>query len=134
MKRPFTIPVGLGVILLAGCTQGSIVNKPLQIPYSAGTDSTVTSPKKAINFFIITAADNPNVLKSDVDGSIVFDTIRLVFDSGTNISNLVPTIGFAGTSVSPASQMPEDFDSTLVYTVTGADGSAFTYRVVSSFQ
>ncbi|HUB62622.1 MAG TPA: hypothetical protein VL978_18030 [Puia sp.] len=134
MKGPFTRLFAFGVILAAGCTQGNIVNKPLQIPYSPGTTTPVSTPLKAITSFIITAADNPGVLQADVDGNIVFDTIRLVFEPGTDISNLIPTIGIVGTSVSPASQTAQNFDSTVVYTVTAADGSAFIYRVVSSYQ
>ncbi len=122
------------VIVLLGCNK-TIVNKPLQIQYSAGTDTAVIPSSTAnINLFVISAANNPGVLKHDVNGSISFEKIRLVFDSGTNISNLTPTIGFIGKSLSPASQTPENFDSTLLYNLTATNGSVYPYRIEIAFQ
>ncbi|HEV2353790.1 MAG TPA: hypothetical protein VGR89_06075 [Puia sp.] len=116
--------------LTLACNQRVVI--PHQVIYGTNTskDTTpVSNPKKSITSFVITAADNPGVITSDVVGDIWFDTVRLVFDRGTNISNLVPTIAIVGKSISPASQVPEDFDSALVYIVTATDGSILHYRI-----
>jgi hypothetical protein len=120
---------------LVGCGR-SILNKPLHVQYSAGSDTAVIpSDAASINLFVISAANNPGVLKRDVNASIAFEKIRLVFDSGTNISNLTPTIGFIGKSLSPASLTPENFDSsTLLYNLTASDGTVYPYRITIAFQ
>lgn len=135
MKQPFTLLFAFCLLLLLGCDGTVIENKPLQIPYSPSKDTTaISSPNDGISSFVITAADNPGILMTDVHGSILFDTIKLVFDKGTNLSNLIPTIGIVGKSISPASNTAENFDSTLIYTVTATDGSMLTYLVAVYFQ
>jgi len=135
MKRPFTLLFAFCIILLPGCNGTIIVNKPLQIPYKPSTDTTaISSPNDGISSFVVMAADNPGILMADVHGSILFDTIKLVFNKGTNLSNLVPTIGIVGESISPASKTAENFDSTLIYTVTATNGSMLTYLVAVYFQ
>jgi hypothetical protein len=135
MKGPFTLLLAFCLILLLGCNGTVIVNKPLQIPYSPSKDTAgISSPNNGISSFVITAADNPGILMADVHGSILFDTVKLIFDKGTNLNNLVPTIGIVGKSISPASKTAENFDSTLVYTVTATDGSMLTYLVAVYFQ
>jgi len=43
---------------------------------------------------------------------------------GTDLSALVPTIGLSGgASINPASDVPTDFSSTVIYTVTADDGT-----------
>jgi hypothetical protein len=121
-------------IVLMGCGR-SVMNKPLHVQYSAGSDTAVIpSDDAGINSFVITAFNNPGVLKRDVTGSIAFEKIRLVFDSGTNLSNLTPTIGFSGKSLSPATLTPENFDSTLLYNLTASDGTVYPYRIEVAFQ
>ncbi|HET6253245.1 MAG TPA: hypothetical protein VFE32_04200 [Puia sp.] len=134
MNYILTILLASSLTLLLSCNR-NIVNKPLQIPYSPGTDSTgIANPNKSISSFVIMAADNPGVITTDIKGNVILDTVKLVFQPGTNLSSLIPTVGIVGKSVSPASKIAENFDSTLVYTVTATDGSAFAYRVVSYYQ
>jgi hypothetical protein len=134
MKRPFTLLFAFCLNLLLGCNGTVIVNKPLQIPYKPNGDTTaISSPNDGISSFVISAADNPGIVMADVHGSILLDTIKLVFDKGTNVSNLIPTIGIVGKSISPASMTPENFDSTLVYTLTSTNGSTLYYIIAVYF-
>ncbi|HLX67407.1 MAG TPA: hypothetical protein VKR41_10440 [Puia sp.] len=111
-----------------------IQNKPLQIPYTPGSDTSVLSPNESIDSFVITAADNPGILTANVKGTIFFDTIKLFFNPGTDISNLTPTIGISGMSITPASKMPENFDSSVHYVLTADNGAILNYWVVSYFR
>jgi len=56
-------------------------------------------------------------------------TIALTMPYGTVVTSLVPTIAIAGESVSPASLIPTNFTSPVIYTVTAADSSTSTYAV-----
>ena len=134
MKRAFTLLFALWLALLLSCNQTMIKNTPLQIPYSPGSDTTVLSPNESIDSFVITAADNPGILTADVRGTVFFDTIKLFFNPGTNISNLKPTIGITGMSINPASQTPENFDSSVHYVLTADNGAILNYWVVSYFR
>jgi hypothetical protein len=134
MKRAFTPLFALWLALLLSCSQTNIKNRPLQIPYSPGSDTSVLSPNESIDSFVIAAADNPGILTADVRGTIYFDTIKLFFNPGTDISNLTPTIGIAGMSINPASKTPEDFDSSVHYVLTADNGAILNYWVVSFFR
>src|SRR5579872_812643 len=111
MKRLFIFLAALGLIVL-GCYKQGVQNKPLNIPYTAPDTGGLSSPNKAINSFIIKAANNPG-LTNDVVANVFFDTIRVIFSPGTNMSSLIPTISFTGKSIDPASLVPQNFDSTL---------------------
>lgn len=56
-------------------------------------------------------------------------TITLVVPSGTNLTNLVPTITHNGASVSPTSGTPQDFTNPVTYTVSATGGSTADYTV-----
>src|SRR5579863_80121 len=134
MKRAFTPVFALWLAVLLSCNQTMIQNKPLQIPYTPGSDTSVLSPNESIDSFVITAADNPGILTANVKGTIFFDTIKLFFNPGTDISNLTPTIGISGMSISPTSKTPENFDSSVHYVLTADDGAILNYWVVSYFR
>jgi len=134
MKRAFTPVFALWLAVLLSCNQTMIQNKPLQIPYTPGSDTSVLSPNESIDSFVITAADNPGILTANVKGTIFFDTIKLFFNPGTDISNLTPTIGISGMSITPASKMPENFDSSVHYVLTADNGAILNYWVVSYFR
>jgi hypothetical protein len=134
MRRLFTLIFAFWVILQGGCSRTTIQNRPLVIPYTATDSATVINAQKAITSFVIKAADNPGLLSVDVSGSTTFDSVNLIFPPGTNLSNLIPTITIIGKSVSPASLIPQNFDSVLVYTVTATDGSSFSWKVASSLR
>jgi outer membrane protein assembly factor BamB len=129
MKSAFTLLFALNFVLLVGCQRSSM--PPTSGP--GGTDTGAQAAAKSITSFVIKATDNPNVLTADISANITADTIRLVFEQGTKISGLVPTIAITGKTVSPASKTPENFDSALVYTVTAQDGSTMHYPVLVTF-
>ena len=56
-------------------------------------------------------------------------TIALTMPAGTEVAALVPTITITGASVSPASEVAQDFTSPVTYTVTAADATTQTYTV-----
>lgn len=126
------------VILILFCIVFQVACKPKVTPPthdpSWGSDSSapLSNPKKAISTFVIKAADNPG-LAADVTGSVILDSIKLVFKQGTDVSSLIPTITIVGASVSPASQTPQNFGSDVIYAVTATDGTVFYYRAVAYF-
>src|SRR5580658_10890626 len=119
MKSPLALLFALNFVLLVGCQRSSMPPTTGQ----GGSDTSAMATAKSITSFVIKAADNPSVLTADISATITSDTIRLVFEQGTKISGLVPTIAITGKTVSPASKTAENFDSMLVYTVTAQDGS-----------
>jgi len=134
MRRLFTLIFAFWLILQVGCSRTAIQNRPLVIPYTAADSATVINAQKAITSFVIKAADNPGKLSSDVTGTTTFDSVNLIFPPGTDLSSLIPTITIIGKSISPATQIAQNFDSVLVYTVTATDGSSFIWKVASSFR
>ncbi|MBL9019692.1 MAG: Ig-like domain-containing protein [Myxococcales bacterium] len=64
-----------------------------------------------------------------VDGTITGTSIAMQLPAGTALTNLVPTIVHTGASVSPASGVPKDFSTPVIYTVTAVDGSTQPYTV-----
>ena len=134
MKRAFIPLFALWLALMLSCGKTVINNKPLQIAYSPGSDTSILSPNESIDSFVITAADNPGLLMTDVRGTIFFDTIKLLFNPGTDISNLTPTIGITGMSINPASKTPENFGSSVHYVLSADNGAILNYWVVSYFR
>ena len=64
-----------------------------------------------------------------IDGTIGPNAISLTVPYGTSLAALTPTIVITGASVSPASDVAQDFSSPVIYTVTAADGSTKEYTV-----
>ncbi len=67
-----------------------------------------------------------------VDGAIddVNHVINVTVPYGTDVSSLVPTVGISsGASVTPDSNVSQDFSSPVTYTVTGSDGGTQSYTV-----
>jgi len=83
-----------------------------------------------INSFVLHVADNPSI-GQDVTGRIVQDSIYLELRTGANISSLVPAISITAKSISPATNVAQNFTNTVVYTVIAEDGNARTYKVVT---
>ena len=84
---------------------------------------------KEITSFVFRVVDNPG-LSADVNGVIKGDSVLLTVPVGTDMSNLTPTISLNGESVSPQSNIAENFNNPVVYTVSASDGSSQTYTVV----
>lgn len=49
---------------------------------------------------------------------------------GTDVSDLVPTITIVGAEISPLSNLKQDFDQPVYYTVSAKDHSTKRYTVI----
>jgi hypothetical protein len=56
-------------------------------------------------------------------------TVAITVPYGTNVTALAPTIAITGVGVSPASGVPQNFTSPVVYTVSAADTTLQNYTV-----
>lgn len=73
-------------------------------------------------------------LSPSVDG-VIDDTnsrISVTVPYGTDVSALVPTIDYVGSSTVPESDVVQNFSNSIVYTVTAADNSNKVYNVTVS--
>ncbi len=71
-----------------------------------------------------------NSLSPAVKGAIgEGSTITLTVPSGTNITSLVPTISFVGSSITPNTGVAQNFTNPVTYTVTAANGATRQYVV-----
>lgn len=92
------------------------------------SDSPVESSQKAITgFSFVSPAATGSIDESEY-------TIALTVPSGTDVTDLVPTIQHTGESISPASGVSRDFSSQSSYTVTAQDGSTQAYTVTVSVE
>ncbi len=98
------------------------------------TVSIMSSDTKTINKFVFLAANNNTVLTADVEAVINEDTktIALTVPTGTNVTALKPEITIAGTNISPANNVAQNFSNPVTYVVTAADGSKQSYEVTVS--
>ncbi len=105
----------LAILIIAGCP--------------TPTDP-ILSSDKSITVFTFTASAN-NTLSTDVTGTIneTDHTILLPVPYGTDVTALIPTVAFSGSSVSPSSGVPQDFTNPVTYTVTAEDSSTQDYIV-----
>jgi len=100
---------------------------------------TVTADDGSIKYYTVTVAVASNNAKNITDftilgihGVIGPDTISITVPFGTNLTSLTPTITHTGSSVNPASGVPHNFTSPVVYTVTAADSSTKNYTVTAT--
>ncbi|MBA2544574.1 MAG: hypothetical protein H0V17_33335, partial [Deltaproteobacteria bacterium] len=89
--------------------------------FEVNVDNSQSADKDIIQFTIL-----------GVDGIIDGTDIRLTVPNGTPLTALVPTIAITGKSVSPESQIPNDFTGPTTYVVTAADNTTKTYTVFVS--
>ncbi len=59
-------------------------------------------------------------------------TVSLTVPSGTDITNLTPSVTIEGSYVNPNSGVAQNFSSPVTYTVTAANGSTQSYLIVVS--
>ncbi|MFA6270225.1 MAG: Ig-like domain-containing protein [Candidatus Paceibacterota bacterium] len=136
----------------------SLVDLPITISLSTGASvlpatSNTTFTDGVATIYTVTAQDGvttqnysvtvnvaPNTAKEitsfnfegltpSVTGIINGTNITLNVPYGTDITNLVPTIGITGSSVNPVSGITQDFTNPSTYTVTAADGTTQNYTV-----
>jgi Leucine-rich repeat (LRR) protein len=92
--------------------------------------TTITSEIKTIDAFIFLATNN-RVLTNDVIAEIneTTKTITATVPSGTDLTGLIPEIYISGAGVVPASDVAQNFGSSMSYMVTATDGSKQVYTV-----
>ena len=92
-------------------------------------EPTKSSAKKLVSFEI-TISNQQYLATIDSVKNII--TITLPF--GTTINQLTPLISASlNSTISPASNVPQDFSKTLIYKVTAEDGSSTDYSVNITF-
>ena len=106
------------LILISGCSKKEFEKPP-----------TVLSSGKGIISFKFLMTDNPSLV-ADVSGRLTRDSIYIDVPNGTDITNLLPSINFSASSISPNNKSRQDFSSPVVYSVTAEDGSFRSYTVV----
>jgi hypothetical protein len=121
VSQDFTNPVIYTVTAQDGSTQSYSVTVTTDQP-----DGTTQSSDKLINSFGF-AGLNP-----EVDGSVdnTGHLVNLIVPSGTDVTNLVPTITISdNATIYPNSSVAQDFTNPVIYTVTAQDGSIQDYTV-----
>lgn len=112
----------LSILLLScfcSCTKKA--ERPVSTPVESPRSS-----EKVLASFVIKSADNATV-SSDIEGKISADSVLLEFPRDVDLSHLVPTIGFTGKSIEPATKISQDFTKPVSYKLTADDGSTKTY-------
>ncbi|WP_405248347.1 DUF5018 domain-containing protein [Cellulophaga sp. Asnod2-G02] len=87
------------------------------------------SSEKMILSFSFLVADNP-MLSNDIEATINKETktITAIFDEGTAIDVLVPTVVYSDTAtIFPISKVATDFSNSVEYAVTAEDGTESLY-------
>src|SRR5258706_2328474 len=105
-----------GLLIISSCRKNNIMQRP-------------QSSTKSIDTFLLKQSDNGFLFETDTMGIIEKDTIKLFLPGGTNVSQLIPTIGFTGKSVLPASGVARDFTNPVKYTVTDSSEGTKNYIV-----
>ncbi|MBU1106981.1 MAG: hypothetical protein KKB51_09965 [Candidatus Riflebacteria bacterium] len=101
---------------------------------------TVTAADASIQAYVVTVtvAANPakaitafNFASPATTGTVDegAKTVALIVPYGTNVTALVPTITHTGASVSPNTDVAQDFTNPVTYTVTAADTTTEIYTV-----
>lgn len=104
------------VIYTVSANDGSIQTYRVTVKTASSTDKSITSFR----------FDSVNVT------GVINETNRTIMATvpyGTNLTNLVPTIIYAGNSISPESGVLQDFTNQVSYKVTAGDGSTRIYTV-----
>lgn len=89
---------------------------------------------KEINSFRLLKADGSSFSPAEISIRYTKDSILLTLPYNTNLNPLTPIFNITGISVSPASGVPQNFESPVTYTVTAEDGSTAVYTVIVTRQ
>ncbi len=119
IEQDFSDPIDYLVEAQDGTTQAYKVS----VNISSNTEKQITS-------FIFTATDN-DVLDTDVVAVIDEEakTITATVPFNTDVTTLIPSISFSGTTISPNSDVAQDFSNPVTYTVTAENSSTANYDV-----
>jgi hypothetical protein len=107
-----------------------------EVTSSTGTDASLgefkTLKRSAKNITSFTASSGIIPITGVIND--LLGTISLTAPFGANVTALTPTIVVSDkATVSPASLVPQDFTSPVIYTVTAEDGSTWNYTVTVVF-
>ncbi|HET6225807.1 MAG TPA: hypothetical protein VFF27_05980 [Bacteroidia bacterium] len=91
------------------------------------------SSEKSLNGVVFKASDNPGLLE-DITGTITGDSVKVKFPSTISLTSLVPTIDYAGASITPANRSPQNFTNPISYRITAQDGTISIYGFSSSYR
>jgi hypothetical protein len=111
MKKIYFIIIP--VAFLASCDKSN--DPPVQL-----------SSEKNVSGVVFKSVDNPS-LPGDVTATITTDSIKVQLLQNIAVNNLIPTINFAGKTISPANHTAQNFTSPITYTVTAEDGTTKSY-------
>ena len=127
----FTNPVTYTVTAQDGSTQNYTVTVTTSASNQPSNPATTQSSSKSINSFVFSG------LSPEVDGTVdnTNDVVNLTVPSGTDVTNLTPTITVSdNATISPNSGVAQDFTNPVTYTVTAQDGSMQDYTVTVTNQ
>lgn len=73
-----------------------------------------------------------NINSEIIEGNIDQNTKIITFNvAGANLNSMIPTIKFSDkASISPAQNVPQNFENEVIYTVTAENGDKAIYRVI----
>ncbi|MBF0410532.1 MAG: DUF5018 domain-containing protein, partial [Candidatus Riflebacteria bacterium] len=139
-----TVPYGTNVTALVP----SITHTGSSVSPNTGVAQDFTNPKTytvtagngSTQAYVVTVTVSANTAKSitafnfsdlSVTGVIneAAKTVALTVPYGTNVTALVPSITYTGSSVSPNTGVAQNFTSPVTYTVTAVNGSTQAYVV-----
>jgi len=108
-----------------------------EVTMTATISNGLSSDTKDFSLTVLALADSSKAIESfdfedeDAEGDVDEEekTVAITVPSGTDVTELVPTIAFSGVSISPASGEVQDFSDPVTYTVTAADDSTQEYVV-----
>ena len=112
------IVIVIGGIWYFSSRPSEVTNQP--------SSATTQSSEKSISSFAFSG------LTPEVDGIVdnTGYTVNLTVPSGTDLTTLTPTIVVSdNATISPASDVAQDFTNPVTYTVTAQDGSTQNYTV-----
>lgn len=122
-----SVTVG-GTAQISGATHNNF-SSPVQYVVTAADGITTQTYTVTVNNSNSTTKSIDSFVIDGTSGLINGSTITVVLPFGTDVTALVPTITFTGTSVSPGSGIPNDFSTPQTYTVRAADTSMRAYTV-----
>jgi outer membrane protein assembly factor BamB len=97
--------------------------------YSCSKSPTLSSLKE-INSFRLLKSDGSSFTPGEISIRFNKDSIIVTVPYNTSLNPLTPLFNFTGISVSPASGIPQNFNTTVPYTVTAEDKTTAVYKVI----
>ena len=91
------------------------------------------SSEKSLKGVVFKASDNPG-LQEDIAGTITGDSVKVKFPSTISLAALIPTIDYAGASITPANKTAQNFTNPVTYRITAQDGSTRSYGFSSTYR